>query len=177
MINNLSKLGMLAPALPPTSLPSAAHPPRKRARFIVVGGVAVIGLILTLAALGNPDSRVSSSRSEATGSVATAKESAAHVSATLLYDQYRANEVNADDYYRDRLVAVSGKVAGINKYFSDSTYVELETSNEFESVQAHLANGQAEKASALYKGASVVVVCRGAGMFVGSPELIDCSIQ
>jgi hypothetical protein len=172
MINKLSKLGMLAPALLPTSLPSAAHPPRKRARFIVVGGVAVIGLILILAALGNPDSRASSS-----GSVATAKEPVAHVSATLLYDQYHANQVNADDYYRDRLVAVSGKVAGINKYFSDSTYVELETSNEFESVQVHLANGQAEKASALYKGASVVVVCRGAGMFVGSPELIDCSIQ
>jgi hypothetical protein len=133
---------------------------------------AVIGVIVILSALGHPDSQTSSSNR-----TASATETPVTISAMGLYRAYQANEVSADDFYKGRLLSVSGRVSGINKDFSDSIYVELETANEFESVRAHLSDGQAANASALFKGASVTVLCHGAGMVLGSPELKDCSVQ
>jgi hypothetical protein len=163
-----------APALSSTSLlstPTAAPPPRRWAKFIGISA-AVIGVIVILSALGHPDSQSPSSNS-----AATAKENPEPTTANALFRAYHANEVTADEFYKGRLLAVSGRVAEIRKDFSDGIYVELQTENEFESVRAELSDGQAGNASALFKGASVTVVCRGAGMILGSPGLKDCSIK
>jgi hypothetical protein len=160
-----------APALSSTNLLSTrttAPPPRRWAKFIGVSAT-VIGVIFVLSALAHLDSQSPSSNS-----ATTAKENAEPTTAKALFRAYHANEVAADEFYKGRLLAVSGRVEGIRKDFSDGIYVELQTENEFESVRAELSDGQAENASALFKGASVTVVCRGTGMILGSPGLKDC---
>jgi ketosteroid isomerase-like protein len=79
--------------------------------------------------------------------------------------------------YKGRTLAVTGTVSSINKDFTDSVYLMLETSNEFMGVHANLRGSEVSKASTLSKGSTVTVVCEGNGMIVGSPMLTDCVIQ
>ncbi len=102
---------------------------------------------------------------------------AQNVSAERLFLDYQKNEVSADSMYKGRSLAVTGTVSSINKDFTDSVYLVLETSNEFMGVHANLRGSEASKASVLSKGEIVTVVCEGNGMIVGSPMLADCVIQ
>jgi len=102
---------------------------------------------------------------------------AQNVSAERLFLDYQRNEVSADSMYKGRTLAVTGTVSSINKDFTDSVYLMLETSNEFMGIHANLRGSEVSKASTLSKGSIVTVVCEGNGMIVGSPMLKDCVIQ
>ena len=102
---------------------------------------------------------------------------AQNVSAERLFLDYQRNEVSADSMYKGRTLAVTGTVSSINKDFTDSVYLMLETSNEFMGIHANLRGSEVSKASTLSKGSTVTVVCEGNGMIVGSPMLKDCVIQ
>lgn len=106
-----------------------------------------------------------------------ARGPAQNVSAERLFLDYQRNEVSADSMYKGRTLAVTGTVSSINKDFTDSVYLMLETSNEFMGVHANLRGSEVSKASTLSKGSTVTVVCEGSGMIVGSPMLTDCVIQ
>jgi len=106
-----------------------------------------------------------------------ARGPAQNVSAERLFLDYQRNEVSADSMYKGRTLAVTGTVSSINKDFTDSVYLMLETSNEFMGVHANLRGSEVSKASTLSKGSTVTVVCEGNGMIVGSPMLKDCVIQ
>jgi ketosteroid isomerase-like protein len=106
-----------------------------------------------------------------------ARGPAQNVSAERLFLDYQRNEVSADSMYKGRTLAVTGTVTSINKDFTDSVYLMLETSNEFMGVHANLRGSEVSKASTLSKGSTVTVVCEGSGMIVGSPMLTDCVIQ
>jgi hypothetical protein len=97
------------------------------------------------------------------------------VSAMKLYVDYQRNEVAADSVYKGRLLAVQGIVTSINKDFLDKIYIQLAAPNEFESVQAHLDEGNESNAAALQRGESVSLLCTGGGMIIGSPMLEKCS--
>jgi osmotically-inducible protein OsmY len=113
-----------------------------------------------------------------TGSDASTTQSPAQdVSAERLFLDYQRNEVSADSMYKGRTLAVMGTVSSINKDFTDSVYLVLETSNQFMGVHANLRESETSKASTLSKGSTVTVVCEGNGMIVGSPMLKDCVIQ
>jgi hypothetical protein len=92
-----------------------------------------------------------------------------------LYVDYQRNEVAADNVYKGRSLAVQGVVASINKDFRDKIYIQLAALNEFESVQAHLDEGNESNAAALQRGQSVSLLCTGGGMIIGSPMLENCS--
>jgi hypothetical protein len=106
-----------------------------------------------------------------------AEPPAQNVSAERLFLDYQRNEVSADSMYKGRTLAVTGAVSSINKDFTDSVYLMLETSNEFMGVHANLRGSEVSKASALSKGITVTVLCEGNGMIIGSPVLTDCVIQ
>jgi len=106
-----------------------------------------------------------------------ARGPAQNVSAERLFLDYQRNEVSADSMYKGRTLAVTGTVSSINKDFTDSVYLMLETSNEFMGIHANLRGSEVSKASTLSKGSIVTVVCEGNGMIVGSPMLKDCVIQ
>lgn len=97
------------------------------------------------------------------------------VTARQLHADYSANEVSADEKYRDRVLRVTGKVTAIKKDITDDAYVTLGTANEFESVHAHFAD---EKAlGALKTGQKIVARCVGNNVVIGSPQLADCVLE
>lgn len=97
------------------------------------------------------------------------------VTTQQLLAAYEANEVAADSQYKNKALAVTGRVAGINKDFTDSVYVELDTGEMFQNVHAR---GIADDVAInLQKGQQVILECTGNGFVVLSPQLKDCRLR
>jgi hypothetical protein len=100
------------------------------------------------------------------------------VSASDMYTQYHANEVRADGLYNGRDVLVTGAVKSIGTdLFSSKALVRLETPNRFLSVSARGGYKFTDGAALLNEGDQVTLACKGAGLSVGMPHLVNCSIQ
>jgi hypothetical protein len=99
------------------------------------------------------------------------------INAPYLYAAYKDNEIAADQIYKGKILEVSGTVGRIRKDFADNAILELMTQNQFESVDAYLKADSVSFAATLSPGNSVTVLCRGAGLMIGSPMLKDCSIK
>jgi hypothetical protein len=130
------------------------------------------GVFCLLAAGSMEDSPSNSTAPESAPSVSTPPIS---VNAETLYLAYHRNEVSADAAYKGRTLEVSGIVESIDKDFMDEVVIRLATSNEFESVDAHLNKSEESAAAQLEKGQVVKLTCTGGGMIVGSPTLSDCA--
>jgi hypothetical protein len=141
----------------------------------LLGFVALVLVVLVIAvALVNHTPQTGTSTQDVAQQFAPV---AIQVSAEQLYVDYAKNEVAADRVYKNRILAVSGSVQSINKDFVDDIYLVLDTSNEFDDVQAHLRSSEESRAASLSRGEFITVVCTGNGMIVSSPMLKDCVIQ
>jgi hypothetical protein len=98
------------------------------------------------------------------------------VSAMELHEEYDKNEVLADELYKGKKLMVSGQVASIDKDLMDNIVLRLKTKNMFQSVSAFTKPEMRSQVVRMSKGENTVVVCRGAGMIVGSPVLRDCTV-
>ncbi len=96
------------------------------------------------------------------------------VTAQKLFADYDANEVSADDKYRDKPLRVTGIIRRIAKSITDDAYLELATASEWHAVYATLAD--AREAAKLKRGEKVVVLCRGTGKTV-EPTADRCTIE
>lgn len=99
------------------------------------------------------------------------------VTAVALWKAYDDNEVAADVVYKGKNLAVTGKVAGIDKDILGDVVVRLRSPNEFLDVHATLHESQASAAAALKKGSKVTVICVGEGFMMGSPMLAKCRLR
>jgi hypothetical protein len=99
-------------------------------------------------------------------------EAPVSVTAMELFSAYDANEVAADTAYKGKTLRVSGKVAGIDKDFTDTVIVKLQTSNQFMDVMAY--DVAPDVAGNLRKGQALTLTCRGEGRVMGSPVLRRC---
>lgn len=79
---------------------------------------------------------------------------AARVSARQLFADYDANEVAADDKYKDKVLVVSGTISDIGKDIVDTMYVTLETDG-FMNVQCMFADEHKSQLASASKGQSV----------------------
>ena len=98
------------------------------------------------------------------------------VSSDQLYRAYDANEIGADQQYRDQILRVTGAVQSINKNILDDPYVVLWTPNEFMGTHCQFT-GDGAGLARVSKGDHISVRCRGAGKVVGSPILRDCVLE
>lgn len=96
------------------------------------------------------------------------------VSARALAKSYEANEVAADNKYKDKALRVTGTVESINKDFTDNIYLSLQGSNMFGEVHARMDKDSAAEVSAMRKGQKVELLCTGRGMILTSAQLKDC---
>jgi hypothetical protein len=101
------------------------------------------------------------------------------VTAEKLIDEYKANEVGADAFYKDRSLEVTGIIENIGKDILDTPYVTL-TSNGNQGIPAVQCmfddNPNMGQLGHLKQGAEITVVgtCQGKMMNV---LLRGCSIQ
>jgi hypothetical protein len=103
----------------------------------------------------------------------------ARLSAVDLCSNYEANEISADDRYKGKVLAVTGKVESIGKDILDDMFVVLAGSNEEYSmvgVQCSFSNSQKSTLISLRKGETVTVKgrCDGKMMYV---QLKGCVFQ
>ncbi len=96
------------------------------------------------------------------------------ISATQLYEEYKANEVLADTKYKGRWLYVSGVVTEIGKDFTGDPYVSLLGENEYATVRATFAKSAIQQLAALHQGQQIAVTCQGKGKIIDSP-ILDCT--
>lgn len=96
--------------------------------------------------------------------------------AQALFADYEANEVATDERMKGMLVEVTGTVQSIDKDFTDSIVLALQTSNQFMPARMGLNDAEKPKAIQLSKGAKVVVLCERMSRVVGSPSGRNCSL-
>ena len=80
------------------------------------------------------------------------------IQASKLVDDYRANEVRADQDYKGKWFEISGVVATIGKDILDTPYITL--GDGFESVQALFSKQDEATLRSVNKGQSVRVTCQ-----------------
>jgi hypothetical protein len=117
------------------------------------------------------------SDSAAAAPAATSVPAAApiQVAAKQLYADYHANEVAADEKYRDkRILMTDGRIASIDKDVGGGMIVQYQCANETQTILASLRDSEKAKAAQLTKGTIKPILCRGAGMLIDSPSLTDC---
>ena len=86
------------------------------------------------------------------------------VQSHILYDEYRQNEVAADERYREKVLEVEGMIESIEKNFTDSIYVTLFVVRfEIGKVQCFFADRHTAEVARLSKGQYVTIRgrCKG----------------
>jgi hypothetical protein len=100
-----------------------------------------------------------------------------HVSAMALVDDYKNNEVAADEKYKGKTLKVNGFIGDIKKDITDTMYVILQSGGEYElrNVQCFFADSEKEKLTQLSKGQVITVEGRCDGLMM-NVLLRDCVI-
>ncbi|MCS3430135.1 OB-fold putative lipoprotein [Klebsiella sp. BIGb0407] len=94
--------------------------------------------------------------------------------ATALAEMYDENEVAADDKIGGRKVEVTGVVQSIDKDFTDSVVVSLQSDNDYMPARFGMEDSEKSQASRLRKGQTVSITCEKMRFFIGSPSGRSC---
>lgn len=105
-----------------------------------------------------------------------ATEPALSTSVSDILDAYAANELAADDRFKDRVLEVSGKVGMIIDGFGDKPIISLETPEGGDKIDASLLPDERSRAAALAKGQDVIVRCARITASLTAPTLLDCRL-
>lgn len=107
--------------------------------------------------------------------VETIKISAADIAAAD-----NANEVSADEQYKNKMVTVTGTVDSIGKDVTDTTYVTLSDGKEYSLSTPQLffkKDDEIKKVANLKKGDSVTITGKCSGSTIGRVLVKDCTIE
>jgi hypothetical protein len=96
------------------------------------------------------------------------------ISARELQADYDANEVAADERYKNKILRITGTIESINKDILDDPYVVLRT-GDFKGVHCHF--NSSDGLQSLRKGKQIAVRCRADGYIIGSPVAKDCILN
>ncbi len=102
--------------------------------------------------------------------------SAIGVSSHQLFADYHANEVSADSKYKNKYIAVTGRITKIRKDAFDHMVIDLHTPNPFMNTQAIIREQDLEAVANLKRRQEIMLLCIGQGLFVGSPMLSECRV-
>ena len=84
------------------------------------------------------------------------------ISAAELFADYEANELAADQRYKDKVFTVTGTVEDIGEDITGTPYLTLKASPLF-SVQCMFSNSYRSQLARVSKGSSVSLTCKGKG--------------
>lgn len=122
----------------------------------ILSPILVIGILL-LSACGEPAPSPSTTQPAARAVI--------EISAAQLYEEYEANEIAADQKYKDKMLKVTGVVSSIGKDVLGSPYVVLTGGGEYEvwGVQCTFSSAYEPQLAKLTKGQVVTVTgkCKG----------------
>ncbi|WP_291779172.1 hypothetical protein [Luteibacter sp.] len=93
-----------------------------------------------------------------------------------LQSAYDTNEVAADNIFKGHALRIVGRVASIDKDFTDSVVIRFVTTSQLLGVSASLEDSEKNAAAKLRKGMKVSVDCQNIMRVVGSPAASKCVI-
>lgn len=153
------------------------NPTTSAAQSLVGAVIVIVFMLYCIGKVGDtasgPSATSTASNTSAPG--LAARTPIATVSAMEMWQQYDANEVSADNYYKGRVFRVTGTVQSIDKDFMDNIVLHLRSPNEFMSTSATVDQEGASQAAQLSKGERVSLTCLVKGRIIGSPVLDDCT--
>lgn len=117
----------------------------------------IVGVFVALFLIG---SWAGSDTTEKIGPINTPEPEPVEVQATKLYQDYKENEIAADDKYAGRPITVIGTVDNIGKDIVDNPYVAFKGGEYLGTVQCMLAENEASKAATLKEGQ--IITAKGA---------------
>jgi|GEM_PF-155531 len=162
--------------------------PTKKSGLLKKIGIGCGGAIILFIIIGIFVNKGSSSDSVANGaSVAPAKEETPEdkaarmdklrentIAARDLHRAYKANEVAADDQYKNKTIAVIGRVEKIKKDFLDNIIVYVNTGDMFSELMAYFRDDQKSLVASLQKGQTIWFTGKVEGLQVGSVRMKQC---
>lgn len=98
------------------------------------------------------------------------------VSASEIYKDYEKNEVKADNTYKGKKVAVTGKVGEISKDFLNRPFIEFKT-GYLKAVRCNFDKKYINKLADLKKGQSVTIIGTCDGLNLMSVVIKDCKLN
>lgn len=101
-----------------------------------------------------------------------------NVSASNLVSAYEANTVQADELYKNKIVAISGTVQDISQdVVSKDPCVLLESGNVLYPVQCFFSESESDSVSQLSDGDEVTIIGKCTGLSLANVQISNCSIQ
>lgn len=138
------------------------------ALFILIGIIAASGG-------GSKDSTSTTAGSNGTKTDAPAQPAAIQVDAKKLSADYEANEVAADNQYKNKQVQISGTIKDIGKDILDSPYVSFENGNSIFGVQCMFDKSDGNALASLTKAQKITLTGKVSGK-LGNVIVNDCKI-
>lgn len=99
------------------------------------------------------------------------------ITASSLFQEYKANEVKADMDYKGKIIQVSGNIRQVRKDFFNNIIIALKGDAYFGDVDCQLVDEQERLASNLQSGDNVGVFGKCTGTVMMSPQLSDCKLK
>lgn len=135
----------------------------------------IIAVIVIIIWAGSSGSKKNTNSTNTQGAPTAQTEVATKVTATTLMKDYEANEVAADQKYKNKLLEVTGTINTIGKDLLDNPYISLVSNNPILGVQCMFDKDKASELASLSKGASVTLQGTDSGK-MGNIVLKDCTI-
>ncbi len=156
------------------STQQAAPKSTKKKKGCLIG--CIVFLVLIMIGFCSNDN-TSNEATQASSSKQTATvEPVLTVSAYELLDAFMKNELNANQTYKGKYIAVQGAVGSIGEDIVGDPYVTLKTGNALLSVQCMLNKSETGKAANLQKGQQIIIQGNCDGKF-GNVLIKSCSIK
>jgi len=140
-------------------------------------GATVIRTLDGLNESKHPKPAAASAQETPSGDIKAPAISVPQVSARELSRAYNANEVAANDQYKNKRIKVVGGIADIKENLWGSPVVSLEGCEIFQSVDCTFSNAARSELAALRKGRRAYIKGTVTGMIMGSVQMDNCSIS
>ena len=153
--------------------------------LLVVGSVLLIAALLcVVVALSSvfPSKPSPTSQPNGAGATTPSGEMPIEISAQDLYQAYVDNEVNADNLYKGKLLAVTGSISDISTdIITDAPCVALESGDSLglHTIQCFFSDTDDEnaKVAQLSDGQAVTIIGKCSGTLVGNVQLSKCHLS
>jgi hypothetical protein len=116
------------------------------------------------------------SESTTTNTVEAKPNEALTLSATQLFNEYKANEAAFNEKIKGKVLITSGEVSGMDKTANEQLVVHLKTADELTEAHFYMSSTTTDGASALKAGSQVKISCPKISLDLGAPKGEDCTL-
>ncbi|MBL5899915.1 hypothetical protein I7V27_13375 [Lelliottia amnigena] len=106
------------------------------------------------------------------------KEWEVYTTPNVIIFEYGANELAADNKYKNKPIVIEGTIFGVKSDMDDMPYVIFKNPNGgFNTVNAHFFDSERDKLMSFSRGAKIAANCIGDGAIMGNPQLKSCTLD